>query len=71
MAESMEFLKKQNEDLMKQNENLDNRLTATEAQSSQKERKHAERHEKERGEKVRQGKRPINPHQKDNESTIQ
>jgi hypothetical protein len=31
MAESMEFLRKQNEDLRKQNENLDTRLTAVEA----------------------------------------
>jgi hypothetical protein len=70
MVESMEFLKKQNEDLMKQNENLDNRLIAAEARSSQKEKERAERHEKERRDRVHRGKRLVNPHQEDNESTV-
>jgi hypothetical protein len=71
MAESMEFLRKQNEDLMKQNENLDNRLTAAEARSSQKERECVERREKERRDRVCRGKWPVNPHQEDNESIVQ
>jgi septal ring factor EnvC (AmiA/AmiB activator) len=71
VVESMEFLRKQNEDLTKQNENLDNRLTAAEAWSSQKERERAKRREKERRDRVHREKRHVNPHQEDNESTVQ
>jgi hypothetical protein len=46
MAESMEVLRKQNEE-------LNTRLTAAEARSSQKERERAERREKERRDRVR------------------
>jgi hypothetical protein len=63
MAESMEVLRKQNEE-------LNTRLTAAEARSSQKERERAERCEKERRDRVHRGKRPTNP-QEDNESTVQ
>jgi hypothetical protein len=63
MAESMEVLRKQNEE-------LNTRLTAAEARSSQKERERAERCEKERRDRVHRGKRPANP-QEDNESTVQ
>jgi hypothetical protein len=64
MAESMEVLRKQNEE-------LNTRLTAAEAWSSQKERERAERREKERQDRIHRGKRPVNPHQEDNESTVQ
>jgi hypothetical protein len=57
--------------LRKQNEELNARLTAAEARSSEKERERAERREKERQDRVRRGKRPVNPHQEDNESTVQ
>jgi hypothetical protein len=57
--------------LRKKNEDLNTRLMAAEAQSSQKEREHEERCEKERRDRVCQGKRPINPNQLDNESTVQ
>jgi hypothetical protein len=63
MVESMEVLRKQNEE-------LNTRLTATEARSSQKERERAERCENERRDRVHRGKRPANP-QEDNESTVQ
>jgi transcription termination factor Rho len=64
MAESMEVLKKQNEE-------LNVRLTAAEAQSSEKERERAERREKDRRDRLHCGKRHVNPHQEDNESTVQ
>jgi hypothetical protein len=64
MVESMEVLRKQNEE-------LNARLTAAEARSSEKERERVERREKERRDRVHRGKRPINPHQEDNESTVQ
>jgi hypothetical protein len=64
IAKSLEVLKKQNED-------LNTWLTVAEARSSQKEREHEERHEKERQDKVCRGKRPVNPEQLDNESTVQ
>jgi hypothetical protein len=64
MAESMEVLRKQNEE-------LNARLTAAEARSSEKERERAERREKERRDRVHRGNRPVNPHQEDNESTVQ
>ena len=53
MAESIEVLRKQNED-------LNTRLIAAEARSSQKEREYNERREKERQDRVRQKKRPVN-----------
>jgi hypothetical protein len=64
MAESMEVLKKQNEE-------LNVRLTAAEARSSEKERERVERREKEKRDKAHRGKRPVNPRQEDNESTVQ
>jgi hypothetical protein len=64
MVESMEVLRKQNEELNAQ-------FTAAEARSSEKEREHVERREKERQDRVRRGKRPINPYQEDNESIVQ
>jgi hypothetical protein len=64
MVESMKVFKKQNKE-------LNARLTAVEAQSSQKEREHAERREKERQDKVHREKRPINPDREDDESTVQ
>jgi hypothetical protein len=64
MAESMEVLRKQNEE-------LNARLTAAEARSSEKERERAERREKERRDRAHRGKRPVNPRQEDNESTVQ
>jgi hypothetical protein len=63
MAESMEVLRKQNEE-------LNTRLTVAEARSSQKERERVERHEKERQDRIHRGKRPVNPHEEDNESTV-
>jgi hypothetical protein len=64
MAESMEVLRKQNEE-------LNARITAAEARSSEKEREHAERREKERRDRTHREKRPVNPRQEDNESTVQ
>jgi hypothetical protein len=64
MAESMEVLRKKNED-------LNTRLTAAEAWSSQKEKECVERHKKERRDRIHQGKRVVNPRQQDNESTVQ
>jgi hypothetical protein len=63
MTESMEVLRKQNEE-------LNARLTAAEARSSEKERERAERREKDKRDRIRRGKRPLNP-QGDNESTVQ
>jgi hypothetical protein len=63
MVESMEFLKKQNE-------KLNARLTAAEAQSSEKESERAEHREKDKRDRIHRGKRHANP-QKDNESTVQ
>jgi hypothetical protein len=63
MAESMEALEKQNEE-------FNTRLTAAEAQSSQKEREREERHEKEMRDRVHQGKWPVDLEQQDNESRI-
>jgi hypothetical protein len=57
--------------LRKQNEELNARLTVAEARSSQKERERDKCREKERQDRVRRGKRPVNPHQEDNESTVQ
>jgi hypothetical protein len=59
------------EALEKQNEELNTRLTAAEARSSQKERECEERHEKEMRDRVHQGKWPVDPEQQDNESTVQ
>jgi hypothetical protein len=59
----MEFLRKQNEE-------LNARLTAAEARSSEKERERAERREKDKQDRIRRGKRHANP-QEDNESTVQ
>jgi hypothetical protein len=56
--------------LRKQNEELNARITAAEARSSEKERERAERREKERRDRVRE-KRLVNPRQEDNESTVQ
>jgi hypothetical protein len=64
MAESMEVLRKQNEE-------LNAWLTVAEARSSQKERERVERHEKEWRDRVHRGKRFVNSHQEDNEITIQ
>jgi hypothetical protein len=64
MAESMEVLRKHNED-------LNTWLTTAKAQSSQNEKEHAERHEKERRDRICQGKWVVNPDQQDNESTVQ
>jgi hypothetical protein len=47
--------------LRKKNEELNARLTTVEARSSEKERQDI----------IHCGKRPINPHQEDNESTVQ
>jgi ribonuclease HI len=55
----------------KQNEELNARITAAEARSSEKERERAERREKERRDRIHRGKRPVNPRQEDNESTVQ
>jgi hypothetical protein len=63
MAESMEVLRKQNEELNAQ-------LTTAEARSSEKERERAERRKKDKRDRIRRGKRPLNP-QGDNESTVQ
>jgi hypothetical protein len=57
--------------LRKQNEELNARITAAEARSSEKERERAERREKERRDRIHRGKRPVNPRQEDNESTVQ
>jgi hypothetical protein len=57
--------------LRKQNEELNVRLTTAEAQSSEKERERVKRREKEKREKAHRGKRPVNPCQEDNESTVQ
>jgi hypothetical protein len=59
VAESMEVLRNQNED-------LNTRLTVVEAQSSRRERECEERREN-----VRRGKRAIALYQQDNESTIE
>jgi hypothetical protein len=59
----MEFLRKQNEE-------LNARLTAAEARSSEKERERVERREKDKRDRVHRGKRHANP-QEDNESTVQ
>jgi hypothetical protein len=59
----MEFLKKQNEE-------LNARLTAAEARSSEKQRERAECREKDKRDRVHHGKRHANP-QEDNESTVQ
>jgi hypothetical protein len=56
MVESMEVLRKQNEELNTQ-------FTAAEARSSRKESELEERHEKERRDRIRQGKRIVNPDQ--------
>ena len=64
MAEFMKVLKKQNKD-------LNTRPIATEAQNSRKEIEREERHEKERWDKVRRGKRSFALDQQDNESTVQ
>jgi septal ring factor EnvC (AmiA/AmiB activator) len=56
MAESIEVLRKQNEDLNTQ-------LTAAEARSSWKEREREERRENERRDRVCRGKQPVNPDQ--------
>jgi hypothetical protein len=64
MAKSMEVLRKQNEE-------LNARITAAEARSSEKERERAERHEKERRDRTHREKWPVNPRQEDNESTVQ
>jgi septal ring factor EnvC (AmiA/AmiB activator) len=63
MAESMEVLRKQNEE-------LNARLTAVEARSSEKERERAKRRKKDRRDKLHHGKRHVNPYQEDNESTV-
>jgi hypothetical protein len=57
--------------LRKQNEELNARITAAEARSSEKERERAERREKERRDRIHREKRPVNPRQEDNESTVQ
>jgi hypothetical protein len=57
--------------LRKQNEELNARITAAEARSSEKERERAERREKERRDRAHREKRPVNPRQEDNESTVQ
>jgi hypothetical protein len=62
MAESMEFLRKQNEE-------LNARLTAGEARSSEKERERDERREKDKRDRIHRGKRHANP-QEDNESIV-
>jgi hypothetical protein len=54
MVESMEVLRKQNEE-------LNTRLTVAKARSSQKEMELVERCEKERRDRVRRGKQPVNP----------
>jgi hypothetical protein len=64
MVESMEVLRKQNEE-------LNARLTAAEARSSEKERERVERREKERRDRVHREKRLVNPNQQDHESTVQ
>jgi hypothetical protein len=64
MAKSMEVLRKQNED-------LNTRLTAVEAHSSQKERERTKRREKERQDRFHREKRPVNPDREDNESMVQ
>ena len=64
MAESMEVLRKQSED-------LNTRLTVAEARSSRREREREERREKERRYKVCRWKRSVAPDQQENESTIQ
>jgi hypothetical protein len=64
MAESMEIMRKQNED-------LNTRLTVAEVRSSRRERERKERCEKERRDRVRRGKRAANPDQWDNESKAQ
>ena len=61
MAESMEVLRKQNEELNAQ-------FTAAE---TQREKESAERREKERRDRVHRGKQITNPHLEDNESTVQ
>ena len=61
MVESMEVLRRQNEELSA-------RFTAAEAQ---REKESAERREKERRDEVHRGKRTVNPHLEDNESTVQ
>jgi hypothetical protein len=63
MAESMEVLRKQNEE-------LNARITAAEARSSEKERERAERREKDKRDRTHRGKRAVNP-QGDNKSTVQ
>jgi hypothetical protein len=59
----MEFLRKQNEE-------LNARLMAAEARSSEKERERTERREKDKRDRIHRGKRHVNP-QEDNESTVQ
>jgi hypothetical protein len=54
MVESMEVLRKQNEE-------LNARITAAEARSSEKERERTERREKERRDRAHREKRPVNP----------
>jgi hypothetical protein len=60
MMESMEVLRKQNEE-------LNTRLIVAEARSGQKERECAERREKERRDRIHLGKWPVNPYEEDNE----
>jgi hypothetical protein len=64
MVESMEVLRKQNED-------LNTRLTMAEAWSSWKERECEERLKKERRDRIHRGKRTVDSDQQDNESIVQ
>ena len=64
MAESVEVLRKQNED-------LNTWLTMAKTRSNQREREHEERRKKEWRDNVHRGRRTVAPDQQDNESTVQ
>ena len=64
MAESMDFIRKQNED-------YNTWLTVVKARSSQREIECEKRHEKERRDNIHRGKWTVAPGQQDNKSTVQ
>jgi hypothetical protein len=63
MTESLEALKKQNED-------LNTWLAVAEAHNSRRDREHEEPRERERQSQIHRGKRVVDPNQQDDESAI-
>jgi hypothetical protein len=64
MTESIEALKKQNED-------LNTCLMVAEGRSSRRDREREERHERDRRARIRRVKRPVDPNQQVDESSVQ